>query len=451
MGLALCGVAFVACLLLGRRSLPAGLGGVLTFGYLYGILRANYLDGFAHFIFDSAVLGFYASWIGRRNGPPADRRDRELRAWMLVLMGWAGVMFVLPLQHPLIQLVGLRGNAFLLPFLLFGGRLGPGDARRLAFWIALLNLTAIGFAVAEYFRGVPAFYPKNAVTDLIYKSNDVAGYTALRIPACFVTAHAFAGAMVGSLPWLLGAWFQRGNRLWQHLLLGAATAAAVLGVFMSATRTNFILLALMLAVVLLSGRMRIGPALALAVVLAGVGWVVSGEARLQRFLSLGETDKVAGRVEGSVNQSFFSLAVKYPIGNGLGAGGTSVPFFLQHLIHDQVSMENEYSRILLEEGWPGLGLWAGFVAWVVWRRPKDSRDPWMLGRRLHWILSLASFGLASLGIGLLTSIPQTATLLLGIGFLTALPPAPAARPAAEPVGGGDGAATSSPRSEGAAA
>jgi hypothetical protein len=434
MGLFLCLAGFGLSFLLGRRSLAAGLGGVLAFGYLYGILRANYLDSFAHFIFDSAVLGFYASRLGRRKAPAADGRGRELRAWVLALIGWAGVMFVVPLQHPLIQLVGLRGNAFLLPFLLFGGQLGPREARRLTFWIALLNLTAIGFAVAEYFRGVPAFYPKNAVTEIIYKSNDVAGYTALRIPACFVTAHAFAGAMVGSLPWLLGAWFQRGNRLGQHLLLGAAAASAVLGVFMSATRLNIILLALLLAALLLSGRLRAGHALALAVLLCGVAWVVSGEKRLQRFLSLGETDKVAGRVEGSVNENFFELAVKYPIGNGLGAGGTSVPYFLEHLIRNPVGMENEYCRILLEEGLPGLAIWAAFIVWVARRRPNDPQDPWIIGRRLLWYAALANFAVGLMGTGMLTAIPQTALLFLGVGFLSTRRPAPAEAPAPAAAG-----------------
>ena len=65
VGAFLCILGFVVCLLLGHRSLLAGLAAVLTVGYFFGILRANYLDTFAHFIFDAAVLGFYLSQVGR--------------------------------------------------------------------------------------------------------------------------------------------------------------------------------------------------------------------------------------------------------------------------------------------------------------------------------------------------------------------------------------------------
>src|SRR5271166_1542441 len=117
-GLMFCLVAFASSLALGRRSLAAGLGGVLTCGYLYGILRANYLDSFTHFIFDSAVLGFYLSRLGCDVPPGISARVRQLWLWVVVLIGWPCVMFLIPFQHPLIQLVGLRGNAFLVPFLL---------------------------------------------------------------------------------------------------------------------------------------------------------------------------------------------------------------------------------------------------------------------------------------------------------------------------------------------
>ena len=142
MALLSCALGFVAAFLLGRRSLAAGLGAVLTWGYLYGILRANYLDGYAHFIFDAAVVGFYLSQWGKRLDADDAARGRPLRHWVIVLIGWAGVMFLMPLQHILVQLVGLRGNAFLVPFLLFGGRLRRQDAAALAVWLAVLN----GFA-----------------------------------------------------------------------------------------------------------------------------------------------------------------------------------------------------------------------------------------------------------------------------------------------------------------
>src|ERR1700676_3101983 len=117
MGILFCVLGFTASFALGRRSMVAGASAVLTVGYLYGITRANYLDSASYFSFDSAVLGFYLSFLG---GLPAGVQNagvRPLQGWLLVLVAWAVFMFLLPIQHPLVQLVGLRGNVFLLPFL----------------------------------------------------------------------------------------------------------------------------------------------------------------------------------------------------------------------------------------------------------------------------------------------------------------------------------------------
>ncbi|HLL45479.1 MAG TPA: hypothetical protein VK399_02175 [Longimicrobiaceae bacterium] len=46
MALLVCGIAFVAAFVAGRRSLVAGIGAVLTVGYFYGILRANLASTF---------------------------------------------------------------------------------------------------------------------------------------------------------------------------------------------------------------------------------------------------------------------------------------------------------------------------------------------------------------------------------------------------------------------
>jgi len=65
ISIALCGVAFLLCLYMGRRSLVAGLCALTTVGYAYGILRANLPDGFSHLIFDAATLGLRPG----RDGP----------------------------------------------------------------------------------------------------------------------------------------------------------------------------------------------------------------------------------------------------------------------------------------------------------------------------------------------------------------------------------------------
>jgi O-antigen ligase len=414
-GVILCAVAFFGPLLLARRSLAAGLGYVLAVGYSYGILRANYLDSATYFLFDAAVLGLYLGlWLRPPAGLTAERL-RTLRQWVLLLIGWTVVMSLLPVQHMLIQMVGLRGNAFLVPFLLLGGLLRDGESRRLAIWLATLNLIAFGFAAAEYIIGVPAFYPVNAVTEIIYKSNDVADYTAYRIPASFANAHAYAGTMVASLPWLVGGWVQARGSLWRQGLLSAAILVALLGVFMSATRMHTAVLLLVIVVTTFSGRLRWQVWIVWVVLIAGIAYVVSSDERLQRFTTLSDTDRVIERVEGSVNMSFLELLAIYPMGNGMGAGGTSIPYFLQDLVHNPIGLENEYSRILLEQGFPGLCLWAGFIIWLVVRRPADPGDPWLLGRRLMWYVGLAGFATGLIGIGLMTSVPQTVLFFLSIG------------------------------------
>jgi hypothetical protein len=423
MALCCCIVGFLGCFLLGRGSLSAGIGGVLTMGYLYGILRANYLTAYAHFMFDCAVLGFYLSLLWRRRDPATAARTQELQTWVVALIGWAVVMFLIPMQNPLIQLVGLRGNAFLLPFVLIGGWLRPRELNSLALWLAGLNLLAFSFAGAEYVLGVPAFFPVNPVTELIYKSNDVAGYTAYRIPACFVSPHAYAGTMVSSLGLVIGSLVQPGTPLWRKGVLAGGAAAAVLGVFLTATRVNVALLFVLLVVATLSSQLKGIYRLSWVLILAGIGYVVSSEERLQRFLTLGDTEQVMSRVGGSVNMNFWELLSTYPMGNGMGAGGTSIPYFLQGLISKPIGMENEYCRILLEEGLPGLLLWIGFLCWALTRGAPPRAAPWFLGWRLLWYTCLGSFATGLLGIGLMTAIPQTTIFFLSVGFLAVRQPA----------------------------
>jgi hypothetical protein len=188
---------------------------------------------------------------------------------------------------------------------------------------------------------------------------------------------------------------------------------------MAAARVSAVVLFFLLGVTVLSGRLRGATYVPLLILAAGFFYVVSNNERLQRFTTLGDIDRVLLRVEGSVNLTFFELVLTYPMGNGLGAGGTSIPSFLHNQIKNPVVMENEYSRILLELGLPGLLLWLAFFAWVLSRPVLDKRDPWLLGRTLMFYLCVANLLLSLIGIGLLTSIPSTALLLVGMGFMVA--------------------------------
>src|SRR5207249_5998430 len=123
-------------------------------------------------------------------------RIRELQAWVVVLICWPLLLLLLPVQDPLIRLVGLRGNIFFLPFLLLGARLEPRDLYKLAIGIAVLNLCAAALAGVEFFVGIERFFPRNPTTDIIYRSNALADFSAYRIPSSFPNAAAYAGTMV---------------------------------------------------------------------------------------------------------------------------------------------------------------------------------------------------------------------------------------------------------------
>jgi hypothetical protein len=182
---------------------------------------------------------------------------------------------------------------------------------------------------------------------------------------------------------------------------------------------NFLLGSVMVMATLLTTRMKKGGRLAFVLLLAGVAWTALSNERFQRFKSLGDTDLVSDRIAGSVNRGFFEILFEYPMGNGLGGGGTSIPYFLQGQVRNPIGMENEYTRILAEQGIIGLGLWLAFIAWYVSRvRIAFARVPWGNTKRMAWCLGLAFLGTAWIGIGLFTAIPATVMLMLGIGWTT---------------------------------
>jgi energy-converting hydrogenase Eha subunit B len=425
---ALCLFSFLIAYLAGRRSLSRGLIALLAVGYFYGILRANLLTTYSHFTFDAALFGLYASQKWGKSS-----RAGMLRGWVIALVGWCLLLVLMPFQPLLVSLVGLRGNAFFIPVLLLGSRLKDRDLRELAGGMAVLNLVAIGFASAEYVLGVERFFPESAVTQIIYLSGDVAGGF-FRIPAIFSSAHAYGGTMVASLPYLIGAWERATTRRYR-LLIMFGIGAAMIGILMSNTRQNFILGSAMVLVAIFLRRRKSSGLVAFALLVGLVIWAAATNARFQRFKSLGDTDAVADRIAGSVNRTFFEILSEYPMGNGLGGGGTSIPYFLQGQVRDPIGMENEYARILGEQGIIGLVLWIGFVLWFLGRAPiAFAKNPWCNSRRMAWCLSSVSLLTAWIGIGMLTSIPQTAIQLLGMGWAaTPQDPEPAPEAARTPL------------------
>jgi hypothetical protein len=422
LSLILCAIACAAGYLAGRKSLVLGLGTVITVGYFYGILRANLLQEASHFIFDASALGFYISQVTQPVGIAEQFRSRHVKMWAIVLTLWPLLLLAAPLQDPLVQLVGFRGHVFLLPFLVFGARLSPREWYSLALWYGALNLMALGFAGVEFVVGLEPFYPRSIVTELIYMSRDVAEDTAFRIPATFSSAHAYGGTMVTSIPLLLGAWQQRRHAHLDTLVLLGGLTAAVLGVFVAAARVNAVVLFLLLIVALPSflARMDVPRAIGLILIVVGTAWVVSNEVRLQRFTTLRDTEFVQQRIGGSVNDNVLEVAGRYPLGNGLGGGGTSLPYFLQHRsARDLVVVENHYAYVLLEQGVPGLVLWVLFLLWVLVPRSFRVNSEWRVALRCTRVLVAAFLAVGLIGLGLFVSIPQSAMMLLAMGWLSA--------------------------------
>jgi hypothetical protein len=413
--------AFVACVYAGRRATWIGFVAAMTVGYLHGILRANIESTAGHFIFDAGAAGTYLALLMRRMTAREKNRVRTVMPWLGVLVGWPLLLFFVPQQTPMIQLVGLRGQSLFLGFLVIGALIESDELRKIALSLAILNLIALFFALLEAHFGVDRFYPRNAVDDIIYRSNDVFvnGTFEFRIPATFEHSASYATNMVASMPILLAALSIEVQAGWKRNLLIVATACSALGVFLAASRSEAAVLILMVLIVTVSGRIGNLPWYGWVAIIVAVGWTVASTPRMQRFLELKNTEYVKNRVSGSVNSDFFDVMMNYPLGNGLGGGGTSIPYFLRSELKDPVEIENEYGRIMLEEGIPGLVMWVGFFFWVFLQPAPRGTDEWYIGRWLALMYIFISVMTAPLGTGLLNAIPSTASLLFYCGWIAA--------------------------------
>jgi hypothetical protein len=420
IALAFCIAALVTSFWQGRKSLARGLIMVLIWGYFYGIIRANFLSTATYFIFDCSLTGFYIARAKDLFGH-ISRRTGRIKIWVILLIGWPCILCFLPFQDFLVSLVGLRGNIFFLPLLLVGAHLTNKDLENTAKGFAVLNLVSLGFAILEYFMGVTKFYPMNAATRIIYASNDVAGYMYHRIPAIFVNAHVYGGAMVLSLPLLFGFWARGQDSAKTKLLALLGMMAAFVGILLSATRLNFVTGLLVVMAMLVGGSIPMKKRVLMVAALASIGLLATHNKRMGRFKSLGDSQGVVSRVGGSVNRSFWEVVDEYPMGNGLGGGGTSIPAFLMDRIHRPVMIENEYGRIALEQGLLGLTLWLSFLFWFLVSSAAFAKTIWQSGRRVAWVCCLAYFLAGPIGIGLFTSVPGSLVLFLLMGWVSVRP------------------------------
>ncbi len=424
--LLLCIVAFAATVWAAKRSLGWGLIAVAVTGYFYGILRANFTSAASHFIFDASVAGLYLAYGSKFFDSKDHGRTSKLRMWTAILIAWPCLLCLLPFQPLMVSLVGLRGNVFFLPLLLIGSSLREEDLRKLTNGLAILNLAALAVGLAEYFLGIERFFPRSEVTAIMYNSGDVAGGN-YRIPSLFTSAHAYAGTMVATLPYLFGAWTLPGKSRTKQLLL-LSMGAALVGVLLASTRTYVVIALLFVLAATFSGSLSMRKRLVWIAAIVLVGALAMTNERFQRFKSL-DSELMMDRIAGSVNRSFLEILMEYPMGNGLGGGGTSMPYFLQGQVRNPVSNESEYARIVAEQGLIGFALWIGFILWCVTRRTAFVEHPWRPARRLIWFWYAFSFVSVAIGLGMLTAIPETFFFLLSVGWAVVLPrPEPPIQP-----------------------
>jgi hypothetical protein len=417
----ICIVTFCLTFVLGRRALWTSFVGTMVVGYSYGILRANIQQPASHFIFDAAASGMYLAAFSHRFTPPQKYKLRPLVPWSVALIAWPAMLLLVPGQDPLIRLVGLRGQTFFVPLLLIGASLSASDFTRIARSTAMINCAVTGVALLQTKLGIASFYPHNAVDEIIYNSRDVlcSGIAYYRIPATFTSSAAYAGTMVISAPLLLGAMAAEPRKgFWRYILL-IATGLSAIGVFLAASRSAAMFEMVMTTLFLPFGRAKSIPIYGWIGVFIAVILLVSVTPRMQRFVTLSDAHFVGDRLSSSVNTGLIDIVEEYPLGNGLGGGGASIPYFLQSRANDEVSVENEYGLIALEQGLPGLVIWLAFICWLLIRPIPRLSDPWYTGRWLARIFCALSFATAPLGNGMLSAIPQTAILMLYAGWISA--------------------------------
>ncbi len=123
LAISLCLSVFIAAFIATRSALGLGFAATMAAGYFYGIVRANFESPVAQFIYDAALAGLFLAAMTRYYAPEQRFRLRRLIPWAIVLIGWPTMLLLAPGQHPLIQLVGWRGNVLFVPFILIGAAL----------------------------------------------------------------------------------------------------------------------------------------------------------------------------------------------------------------------------------------------------------------------------------------------------------------------------------------
>ncbi len=420
IGLVLTALCTLSVFVLARRSPGHAMGVLLLVGANIGYIRAHYATSLTMFLFDIGCVSFYA---GALLSPQMRARLHNIGGalphWFFWLCAWPALLLLVPTQPFLVRLVGFRDAIFYLPFLLVGYVLTPEDRRQLAKWLAVIVLLALGEAWLEVHFGLAALFPPIPVDFLILAAHDVhvGHHLTYRIPAFFVAAAVYGEFCVLSVPFLVAAVVDKQRSAKMRLLALLALTASLLGVLYCASRSDFLIMAGLLFTALLVARMPVHFKVMLALLALAGGLLMLRTPRFQRSLTLQNTAADQRRVQFSVNQSFIALLEKYPMGNGLGGGGSNMPSFLQHAVRHRVTLENEYARIMLEQGIPGLILWCAFLLYFFLRGQPFKVRREKAANTLAYACCAALILQAMLGLGLYETTPSAAFLFLLMGWL----------------------------------
>jgi hypothetical protein len=175
--------------------------------------------------------------------------------------------------------------------------------------------------------------------------------------------------------------------------------------------------------VLVSLRMRISTLFGFALAGAAIAYLVTSFERFQRFTTLGDSNMVRDRIAMSVNMSFFDILKSYPLGAGLAsAWGTTIPSFLRNdpNIHRQLGIENEYGRIVVEEGIIGLVLWVSLFLSSLFGRQRLREASPVAAAYMHAI-GIVMCLTGAMGAGLLYATPLAPMFFVIIGMRLANP------------------------------
>ena len=226
-----------------------------------------------------------------------------------------------------------------------------------------------------YLYGVEVLYPMNAITQIIYNSRDLGGRTKYhRVPSTFLSAHAYGGTMLSSMPYLIDRLAGVAVRRIDRSFAAAGVVAAAGGLLLCGRRLPLIVLGLTLVGVWVLSRLSLKVALLVAVVV-GAGLVIAGtDERLQRAATLGDAEHVSQRITGQC--ALRVAGINDPLSGGGRAGvgcWNEHSVFLADLAPEPIGAENEYCRIVIEQGWFGLSGWLARLGGCTLAHPRHGR------------------------------------------------------------------------------